>query len=174
MSVRWSRHKTKRWKYDAKEVKSKEDQHHLGCPSTLSPCSCRWRTDHLQALWKGISHTLSDINSSDCSFFKELQRTPPAARHYRVCFGRDSLRAFISLLAHASARHETISLEDHPPVPWWEAELWLHFLRIKEPSFTFEMREEKNTIISLSAMFQSIHPLTITAKMSFDRNSLQR
>lgn len=32
----------------------------------------------------------------------------------------------------------------------------------------------KNTIISLSVMSQSIHPLTIPAKMSFDRNSLQR
>lgn len=125
-----------------KEVKSKEDQHHLSCPSMLSPYFWRWRTDHLQALWESISRILSDINS-DCSFFKELQRTPLPARHYRVCLGKDSLQAFISLLAHASARHETISLEDHPPVPWWEAELWLHFLRIKEPSFTFEIREEK-------------------------------
>lgn len=134
----------------------------------------RWRTDPLQALWRSISHTLSDISCSDCSFFKELQRASLSAHHYCVCFGEDSLKAFISLLAHESARHETISLEDHPPAPWWEAELWLHFLRIKEPSFTFETREEKNTIISLSVMFQSIHPLAVTAKMPFDRNSLQR
>lgn len=103
----------------------------------------RWRTDHMQALWKSISHTLSDISFSDCSFFKELQRTPLPAHHYHVCFRGDSLKAFISLLAHESARHETISLEDHPPVPWWEAERWLHFLKIKETSFTFETRQKK-------------------------------
>lgn len=128
------------------------------------------------SLSKGISHTLSAIICSDCSFFKELQRTPGAAHHCHVCFGGYSPKSFIFffLLAHESARHEAVFPEDHLPVPWWEAEMWLHFLRIKEPSFTFETRRGKNTIISLSVMFQSIHPLTITAKMPFGRNSLQR
>lgn len=100
---------------------------------------------HLQEFRKSISHSFSDISCSDGSFFKELQRTHLPAHPYHVCFRGHSLKAFLSLLAHESARHETIFPEDHLPVPWWEEELWLHFLRIKEPSFTFETRGKKPT-----------------------------